>query len=124
MKTGNVDSRYISIQSFIKTIVLLGLFFILCGSVFSLTKKYIALRSNIKNQKEQEQKLLDKKTKLQSKTALLATPLGTEIALRDKYRILKPNEGMVIITAPIEAQPEASKSRIVRFWDMIVGIFN
>ena len=70
------------------------------------------------------QALLDeKKAKLEAQTALLATPLGTEIALRDKYRIVKPDEGMVIITAPIQAPNTKPKSRMVRFWDMIVGIF-
>lgn len=125
MKSESGEHRdYISLKSFIKTLVLIGLFCVLCGSVFSLTKKYINVRRSIKHGKEAQIKLEEKKAKLQAETALLATPLGTEIALRDKYRLVKPNEGMVIITAPIQAPVEPKKSGIVRFWDMIVDIFD
>ena len=118
---GNKD--YISLKSFIKTLLLLGLFCILCGSVFSLTKKYIAVRLNIKHGKEAQIALEEKKAKLQAQTKLLATPLGTEIALRDKYRVVRPDEGMVIITEPSVPRIEPRRSRMVRFWDMITGIF-
>jgi hypothetical protein len=124
MKSESGVESYITFKSFIKTIVLLGLFFVLCSSVISLGKKYIVLRKNIQSLKEAQSLLVDKKIKLEEKTALLKTPLGQEITIRDKYRVVKPNEGVVVITTPAAVSVEVKKSRIVRFWDMIVGIFH
>ncbi|MEI6022690.1 MAG: hypothetical protein WCQ32_02530 [bacterium] len=114
---------YLSWKSFIKIFVLLVLFFVLSNSVFSLGKKYLGLRKSINTAKQQQALLDSKKGKLEEETRFLQTPLGQEMELREKYHLVKPDEGMVIIGTPAPEPAPAPRSKIQRFWDMVCSWF-
>ncbi|HWC57901.1 MAG TPA: hypothetical protein VG621_03055 [Candidatus Paceibacterota bacterium] len=100
-------------------LVAVGVAFLLLMSVIKVTQKYVAARRRIKDLTIQAQDLQQKQTTLTQANAYLATPEGTEQALREKYNVVKPGEGIIIIsdTSPAPSPPQ---SKVSRWWNAIL----
>ncbi len=75
-------------------------FLILLSSVIQLTRKQMRIQSAIRQLKSQRESLVEKQGTLTATVGYLQTTEGKEQALRDKYRLVKPGEGLVVITDP------------------------
>ncbi|HVY36249.1 MAG TPA: hypothetical protein VG982_03200, partial [Candidatus Paceibacterota bacterium] len=79
-----------------------------------------AIRSRLRNLKEEHATLLQKQETLQKTNDYLSTPEGQEEALREKYNVVKPGEGVVVITTPPGAENGDHTSRIAKWWDSLL----
>ena len=96
-------------------------FFLLLSSVFSLSKKYFAIRANIKELRDQELRLKEKKVSVTNANDFLETTEGKEQIFRNTYRLVKPGEGIVVITKEeSKTQSTRKKPNIEIFWDSIL----
>lgn len=103
------------------SIVSIFIFFILLSSVVELWKKHRAINRHIKDLKTEEAELMQKKDSVTSMNENISTDEGKERIFRDTYRLIKPGEGIIVITnnEKIDAT-EAKKPAIRRFWDAIL----
>lgn len=112
----------ISARGILMGIVSIVVFALLLSSVAQLLSKYIAIRKHIYTLKQEQSALELKKDKISSMNDYINTPEGQERIFRDKYRLVKPGEGMIVVTNE-EASSEAEtykKPAIKRFWDSIL----
>ena len=95
--------------------------FLLLTSVIGVSGKYFGIRSHIETLEKEQTALQRKQDHLKSLNEYLATPEGQEQALRDKYNVVKPGEGMIIVTVPT-ATPETvvPKKGVSKWWDDIL----
>jgi hypothetical protein len=111
----------LSTRRLIGAIVALIAFFLLLTSVISLAEKHFAIKSRIKELRTEEIALREKEEALVELNAYLETPEGKEQVLREKYNLVKPGEGMVIVTQNKTNAPESEKKGIVsKWWDAIL----
>jgi cell division protein FtsB len=111
----------LSTRRLIGAVVALIAFFLLLTSVISLAEKHFAIKSRIKELRAEEIALREKEQTLVALNAYLETPEGKEQVLREKYNLVKPGEGMVIVTQTKAAAPETDKKGIVsKWWDAIL----
>jgi cell division protein FtsB len=95
--------------------------FLLLASVVSLAQKYISIRSRVRGLKEEERTLMVKQEQMRKTNAYLNTPEGQEHLLREKYGVVRPGEGVVMITeSTLTPNTEAPKSRVGKWWDSLV----
>lgn len=114
--------RAVSPKRILATLVAVVVFFLLLTSVINLFEKYRALKKGRAELYKEQEALVHKKVQLKETNAYLETDEGKEQALRDKYNVVKPGEGMIIITTPaLEAPEPVHRSRVGRWWDAIVG---
>lgn len=111
----------LSYKRLLAALLALVLAFILLTSVISVAGKYIAIRRHIRELKGEQATLAAKSDVLTKKNAYLATTEGQEQALRDKYNVVKPGEGMIVIVPP-DMVPGAAKgsSTASRWWSAII----
>lgn len=95
------------------------IFLLMLSSVLSLFSKHRKIKEQIKELKEEEIILRDKKTNLALTNEYINTPEGQEYIFRDKYRMLKPGEGMIVVTKKEEEPVLPKKPVFKRFWDSI-----
>jgi cell division protein FtsB len=120
--TQNHKTRAISPKLILMAIVAILLFSLLLSSVIGLMNKYIAMRKHITNLKQEQVALESKKDAVTTMNDYIDTPEGQERVFRDKYRLVKPGEGMIVVTndeIPTGSIP-SKKPVIKRFWDSIV----
>lgn len=99
----------ISSRSVIIFVALSIVFFILLSSVITLGRKYIALRAKLGELNTEQQTISDKQALLKERNDFLTTPEGEERILREKYDVVQPGEGVIIVTEPdIGAPPTAA----------------
>ena len=97
------------------------IFALLLSSVINLFTKYRAIRLHIKELKVQQGQLQQKKTSVTAMNDYINTPEGKEEVFRDKYRVVRPGEGMIVITNDsAETTTVSSRPGIVRFWEDIL----
>ena len=119
--THNTTSRAIGAKTILAAVVSLFIFLLLLSSVVNLFTKYRSIRGHIKELKLEQAQLQQKKESVTAMNAYIATPEGKEEVFRDKYRLVKPGEGMVVITTDQDSpEPAERKPAIVRFWDTIM----
>jgi cell division protein FtsB len=120
-KTQFTQQSGLSMRRLIRALVALLILFLLLTSVISLAEKHIAIKRRIKELEEEKMTLQDKQVTLTRMNERLSTPEGQEEAIRDKYNLVRPGEGMVIITEKTEPEPKAAQKGVVsRWWDAIV----
>lgn len=120
----NKHSSY-STKTVLLFVIAIFVFFMMLSSVVQLTKKYLSIRSHISELKKDEVELKQKKEDLINSNLSLETPEGKEKVFRDSYRLVKPGEGIVVITKDAELDKEQeSSSGIKRFWDSILRAFH
>lgn len=110
----------LSTRWLIGALVALLVFFLLLTSVIGLAEKHFALKNRIKELRAEEVSLREKEASLKATNAFLQTPEGKEQALREKYNLVKPGEGMVIVTQD-EASKQAleEKGFVSKWWEAI-----
>jgi Na+-translocating ferredoxin:NAD+ oxidoreductase RnfG subunit len=112
----------ISSKGIILVIISVILFGLLLSSVIDLTKKYIAIRKHINVLKQEKSNLVLKKDNISNQNKYIDTPEGQEYIIRDKYRLVKPGEGMIIVTSNVTEKPteKPQYTKIQKFWQVIL----
>lgn len=101
--------------------VALTVVFLLLASVISLAEKYIAIRKRLRDLKDEQAALVEKQETLRATNEYIETNEGRERELRAKYNVIKPGEGVVIITEPVPSkESEESQSRVGRWWESLL----
>lgn len=121
-KMQSENRRPVSARMILVALVALLLFALLLSSVLGLMSKYNAMRKHIRDLKVEQSNLKEKQEKIHAMNQYISTPEGEEEILRNKYRLVKPGEGIIVITNPeVVATPEDQKySSITRFWQSIL----
>jgi cell division protein FtsB len=104
--------KRISPKSLLGLIAALIVAFLLLLSVVSVAEKYFGIRQHIGELTAEQAQLQEKYERIEQKNKYLATPEGTEEILREKYNVIKPGEGIVVVVSPTEPlvnQPDSSK---------------
>lgn len=95
--------------------------FLLAASVISLAEKYSAIRRRVNTLKEEQALLLEKKTLLEESNRYIKTKEGQERELRTKYNVIKPGEGVVMVTSPASHSSEdGPNTKIGKWWDNLL----
>ncbi len=112
--------RPISAKQILLAIIAILLFALLLSSVFGLMNKYFAMRGHIRGLKQEKLALEQKKALVTNMNDYIDTKEGQERVFRDKYRLLKPGEGLIVVTneEPVSSS-EVKKPAIRRLWDSI-----
>jgi hypothetical protein len=76
------------------------IFFILLSSVINLGHKYIAIRGKLSELKKEQLDIERKQLALDEQNQFLSTKEGQERLLREKYNLVKPGEGVIVVTEP------------------------
>ena len=116
-------SARISPKRILGLLVALLAAFLLLTSVVGLGQKYFGIRRHIRDLKNEQANLSAKEKALSAKNAYISTPEGQEEELRTRYNLVKPGEGMIVITTPDEpvVVNTAPKGNVVsRLWDSIL----
>ena len=114
-------SRSIGPKAILVWIVAVMLFLLMLSSVVGLFIKYRAMRTHITELKQEQVALEEKKISLSGTNEYLQTPEGKEQIFRDKYRLVKPGEGIIVITKDSPtAEPVSTKPSFTRFWNSIM----
>jgi cell division protein FtsB len=115
----------ISPKRLILLIISIVLFSFLLSSVFGLFNKYLEMRDHISSLKNQEAELLAKKELTSMSDSGLDTDFGKEQIFREKYRMTKPGEGLIIITKQKEIPTTEAKREtwLALFWKSISSRF-
>lgn len=119
--THSTKSHHVGARTILMAGVAFIVFALLLSSVINLFSKYRAIRLHIKELKVQEEQLQQKKSSVTAMNEYINTPEGKEEVFRDKYRVVKPGEGVIIITN--ETKDDSSittRPGIVRFWEDIL----
>ncbi len=95
--------------------------FLLLTSVINVAQKYFAIKKHIKELSTEHKQLQQKNENLAKTNNYLATDEGEEQALREKYNIVRPGEGMIIVAGPVSTDTENKRSNVSRFWDAILN---
>ncbi len=110
----------ISPKRVLGAVVALTLGFLLLVSVGNVAQKYFTLRTDIQNLTKEKEALQEKQRTLTATNQYIATPEGTEQALREKYNVVKPGEEMIIVTDQNADQTSPQQSRTARWWNAIL----
>ena len=114
-------SHPISPRRVLAVLVALLVFFLLLTSVINLFEKYRGLKAERAELYKEQAAIARKKDSLKTTNAYLETDEGREQALREKYNLVKPGEGIIVITTPPPEKPVLEeRSRVGRWWDAIV----
>jgi cell division protein FtsB len=108
------------------SIVILGLIFLfLLVGVISMIRKTREAYINKEVAKEKLAELKGQKTNLENETTKLKTDKGIEENIREKFRVVKDGEGLVIITDEKSKSEESDNNKKDGgFWQFIKNIFN
>lgn len=95
--------------------------FLLLTSVVNIASKYFTIRRHIRELTQEQEDLRHKQTTLAMTNAYLATPDGQEQMLREKYGVVRPGEGVIVVTSPAPTTPSVeSKSIVGRWWSILL----
>ena len=113
------QQQSVSPKRILATLASLVVFFLLLTSVIGLGQKYFELRARTKELAEQQVQLAAKQKELEETNAYLATPGGTEEALRERYNYIKPGEEMIVIT-PDTTPPPPPPTGVAHWWQELL----
>lgn len=111
----------ISPKSLLGLIVALIVAFLLLLSVISVAEKYMGIRRHIAELTAEQTQLQEKHERIEQKNKYLATPEGTEEILREKYNVIKPGEGIVVVVDPAPVLPPAATTAPAHWWQTILA---
>lgn len=94
---------------------------ILLSSVVELYRKHRAIRAHISELAKDKAMLEGKYQAAVALNERIETQEGKEYILRDKYRMVKPGEGLIVVTNDdAVSEEEVRKPAFRRFWDSIL----
>lgn len=97
-----------------------GVFAILLSSVSNLYTKHRAIRAHISELKRDKEALDEKYQTVTSLNEYIETDDGREYVLRDKYRMIRQGEGLIVVTdKDTEGVVDKKRPALRRFWDSI-----
>ncbi len=111
----------ISPKSLLGALVALIVVFLLMTSVVSVIGKYMTSRNHIDELTQEKQTLQAKEATLKKMNDYVATPAGTEQILRQKYNVIKPGEGVIVVADTEPTVPIQPVSRVHRWWNAILA---
>ena len=79
------------------------------------------VRTEDRELEAEQQTLQQKQTSLATMNEYLTTTEGTEQVLRNKYNVVKPGEGIVVVVDPAATIPVTQPSGPVRWWRAILS---
>lgn len=116
-KQPSIRQHRISPKRILGATVALVVAFLLLTSVIGLMEKYRVIRGRVRGLKDEQKELLVKQDLLIEKNRYIGTDEGQEYELRSKYNVVKPGEGMIIVTDPESINDiNPRDSRVKRWW--------
>lgn len=102
-------------KNFFKVLGVIGMFFlsvILFFSVYKLQHKYIKAHNALVDSREELKKLKNNELQTQNSINRLSSSDGIEYEVRDKYRVSKSNEHLIVVinNTPVEVTQTAPKT--------------
>lgn len=117
----NQKRRLISPRRVLGLVIALGVLAILVSSVSSLYKKHRVIRAHINELKKDQVVLAEKYKSVTDLNERIETTEGREYVLRDKYRMIRPGEGLIVVADQPETVNPKEKTKVLRrFWDSIL----
>ncbi len=111
----------ISPRRIVGFVVAIAILAILLSSVLELYQKHKAIRAHIENLKEDKGILEEKYTTIHDLNTRIETQEGKEYILRDKYRLVRPGEGLIVVTTLQQKEQSAEKQPVLkRFWNTLL----
>lgn len=111
----------ISPRRIVGFVVAIAILAILLSSVLELYQKHKAIRAHIENLKEDKGILEEKYTTIHDLNTRIETQEGKEYILRDKYRLVRPGEGLIVVTTSEQKEQSAEKQPVLkRFWNTLL----
>lgn len=103
--------------------LLLGIIvlFVTASSFISMIVKYSASRRELSQKKEEFELLQNKKQEAIELYNSLETQEGRELYIREKYRVVKPGEELIILSDPTEETGDVLKKKT--FWQKIKSMW-
>ena len=83
-------------------LLLVGIFFLIAKAGFHLYEKERESASNLRNAKQELGRLKDRQGVLTDEIRRLSTPIGVEQEIREKFKVAKEGEHMIIIVGDEE----------------------
>ena len=111
----------ISPKRLLRASIALIVLFVLMNSVVSLAQKHIGIRRHIRDLAHEKEVLAQKYKDLERTNESLATDSGAERVLREKYNVVKPGEGVIVVVEAPSAAKAERPSRVSRWWQAIVA---
>ena len=93
------------------------------SSVFQIARKSKEAKENRMLAANELEKLEERQQVLSAEIARLETEEGVEEALREKFRIMKEGEGVIVIVDPEIPLSETSGKQNQTFWAFLAGLF-
>ena len=111
----------ISPRRIVGFVVAIAILAILLSSVLELYQKHKAIRAHIENLKEDKGILEEKYTTIHDLNTRIETQEGKEYILRDKYRLVRPGEGLIVVTTAEQKEQSAEKQPVLKlFWNTLL----
>jgi len=92
----------------------------LLSSVIGLIGKYALIHRKVRDLKEEKVDAVEKKEELETMNSFIDSDEGRERILRTKYNVVKPGEGVVVITDTDPIVPPEHKSAVGKWWDSLL----
>ncbi len=110
----------VSPKRLLAALVALSVAFLLLTSVVSIAQKYSATRKHIVELEQEKAALEAKQANLKEMNDYIQTPAGSEQLLRQKYNVVKPGEGVIVVANPSTIEPQTRSSAVGRWWNAIL----
>lgn len=113
--------QHLSAKRLLRALVAVIVVFLLLVSVINVAQKYFTIRAHNRDLIAQKNELQEKQLALKTTNEYLDSPAGKEQALRDKFNVVKPGEGIVIVTtADTDTLDGTDRSAVSRWWDAVL----
>lgn len=117
----SASRRTLSPRRILGLLIAIAVFALLLSSVIELYKKHRAIRLRIDELTEDKKALEEKYQSAVATNERITTQEGKEYILRDKYRMVKPGEGLIVVTSDTAVPSEQEDTPAFRrFWDSLL----
>lgn len=116
-------NKSLSPKKLLLAMISLLIAFFLMITVIKTAKKYFNVRNHINEMTEEQNNLKDKYKKILQTNEYMASPEGAEQILRDKYNVVRPGEGVIIVVNNSEEYTPEETSKISKWWSDFMNFF-
>jgi cell division protein FtsB len=92
-------------------------------NIVGIANKSIETKRNKNSAHIKVQELTRKEERLRADIERLSTPEGQEAAVREKFRVAKEGEGLIVITEPVTTPQQIEVPKQEGFWSFFKNIF-